>query len=183
MAPQLEWLLRRRSCRRLASPGPGGDELALMLRAAHRTPDFGGLHPYRFLAARGDGLARLGEAMRRAAIAAGRSEKTIARAPGMPGRAPLVIVAAASPVPDETITALDQLLCAGGSVLMLQLAARALGYGSIWRSGWPMRERAMHDELGLAATERIVGFLYVGTPDEPETPPEDPEPFFRLSWL
>ncbi|MDR2032223.1 MAG: nitroreductase family protein [Azoarcus sp.] len=182
-APHLEWLLRRRSCRRLTGPGPSDGELERMLRAAHRTPDFGSLHPYRFLAARGDGLARLGEAMRRAAIAAGKSEKAIARAPGMPGRAPLVIVAVASPVSDGTVSGLDQLLCAGSSVLMLQLAARALGYSSIWRSGWPMMERAMHDELGLDASEQIVGFLYVGVPDEPETPPEDPDPFSRLSWL
>ena len=68
----LALLLRRRSCHRLAAPGPGDDELALMLRAAYRAPDFKSLHPYRFLAARGDGLARLGEAMRRAAIAAGK---------------------------------------------------------------------------------------------------------------
>jgi nitroreductase len=182
-AEPLSLLLARRSSHALTAPGPGDDELALMLRAALRTPDFQSLRPYRFLAARGEGLSRLGEAMRRAAIAAGKSEKVIARAPGMPSRAPLVIVAVASPVASEIVSDLDQLLCAGASVLMLQLAARALGYGSIWRSGWPMMERALHDELGLAATERIVGFLYVGTPAEPESPPAYPEPFSVLSWL
>jgi nitroreductase len=67
---------------------------------------------------------------------------------------------------------------------MLHLAARALGYGSVWRSGWPMAERALHDELGLAATEQIVGFLYVGAPDEAESPPpDDPDPFSCFAWI
>jgi len=179
----LALLLNRRSCRKLRAPGPDDDELAAMLRAAHRAPDFGGLRPYRFLAARGEGLRRLGEAMRRAAVASGKSEKVVARAPTMPLRAPLVLVVVASPVGSETVPEFDQLLCAGSCVLMLQLAARALGYGAIWRSGWPMFDPQLRAELNLAAHERIVGFLYVGVADEPEEPPDDPEPFARLRWL
>jgi nitroreductase len=180
----LALLLKRRSSRALIAPGPNDDELALMLRAAYRTPDFGSLRPYRFLAACGEALTRLGEAMQRAAIVAGKPEKIIARAPKMPLRAPLLIVAVASPQANETVSDLDPLLCAGGSVLMLQLAARALGYGSIWRSGWPMESRPLHDELGLDEKEQIVGFLYVGTAEEAETPSdEDPEPFFHFAWL
>lgn len=179
----LEFLLNRRSCHQLTAPGPSDEELALMLRVALRTPDFGQLHPYRFLAARGDGLARLGQAMQRAAIAAGKPEKIIARAPGMPLRAPLVIVVVATPRLDKIVPEFDQILCAACTVLMLQMAARSLGYGGVWRSGWMMVDQGFHRELGLFEREQIVGFLYLGTPaaaDE-EAPPADP--FDYLSWI
>ena len=179
----LEFLLNRRSCHQLTAPGPGDEELALMLQVALRTPDFGQLHPYRFLAARGDGLDRLGQAMQLAAIAAGKPEKTIARAPNMPHRAPLVIVVVATPRPDKNVPEFDQQLCAACTVLMLQLAARSLGYGGMWRSGWAMYDESFHRELGLVEREQIVGFLYLGTPaaaDE-EAPPADP--FAYLSWI
>lgn len=179
----LEFLLNRRSCHQLTAPGPSDEELALMLQVALRTPDFGHLHPYRFLAARGDGLERLGQAMQRAAIAAGKPEKIIARAPSMPQRAPLVIVVVATPRIDKIVPEFDQLLCAACTVLMLQMAARSLGYGGVWRSGWMMYDASFHRELNLAEHERIVGFLYLGTPaaTDEEAPPADP--FTYLSWI
>lgn len=184
MNAALDLLLNRRSCHQLAAPGPDDAQLDLILRAALRSPDFGHLRPYRFLAARGDGLDRLGQAMQRAAIAAGKSEKQVARAPNMPHRAPLVIVVIASPRADKIVPQFDQVLCAAGCVLMMQLAARALGLGGIWRSGWAMEDPAMATELGLADGELIVGFLYLGTPahGDGEAPPAtDPATF--VSWL
>ena len=164
--PALAALLTRRSHHTLRAPGPADDEFALLLAAAQRTPDFGALQPYRFLAARGAGLDRLGQAMQRAAIAAGKSERAIARTLTMPQRAPLVVVVVASPKQHPNVPAFDQQLCAGGAVLMMQMAARALGYSGVWRSGWLMYDRGFHTELGLAEHEQIVGFLYLGTPDE-----------------
>jgi len=180
----LEFLLNRRSCHDLTAPAPGDEELALILQVALRTPDFGQLHPYRFLAARGEGLDRLGQAMQRAAIAAGKPEKIIARAPGMPHRAPLVIVVVATPRPDKNVPEFDQLLCAACTVLMMQLAARSLGYGGIWRSGWMMYDQGFNRELSLGEREQIVGFLYLGTPAAPEEESSRPtDPFDFLSWL
>lgn len=180
----LELLLNRRSCHHLEAPGPGAEALSLILQAGLRSPDFGHLRPFRFLAARDEGLDRLGAAMARAAIAAGKPEKVITRAPSMPHRAPLVLVVVASPREHQHVPTMDQLLCAACSVLMMQLAARALGYGGVWRSGWMMYDRHFHRELGLAESEQIVGFLYLGSPGarppEPH-PPEDPAAY--LSWI
>jgi nitroreductase len=180
----LDLLLNRRSCHQLIAPAPGEEELALILQAALRTPDFGHLRPFRFLAAQGEGLDRLGLAMQRAAIAANKPEKIIARAPGMPHRAPLVIVVVAQPKPDKTVPDFDQILCAACTVLMMQLAARALGYGGIWRSGWMMYDSGFRRELGLDEQAQIVGFLYLGTPglsEETDFPSEDP--FGYVSWI
>jgi nitroreductase len=179
----LDFLLKRRATRALTAPGPSDDELALILQAALRAPDFNTLRPYRFLAARGEGLQRLGATLHQAAIESGKSERKIARAASLPLRAPLVLVGVASPQPDDLVPALDQTLCAASSVLMMHLAARSLGYGSIWRSGWVMHDRHVHTALNLAEHEQIVGFLYVGTPTEADAPIDDPDPFSRLTYL
>lgn len=182
--PALELLLQRRSSHDLAAPAPGDDELALILRAALRVPDFRRLRPFRFFAARGEGRERLGQAMLRAASAAGKSEKVLDRAPLMPLRAPLVIVVAACHKPDEKVPAFEQQLSAACTILTMQLAARALGFGGIWRSGWMMYDRGFHRELGLGDEDQIVGFLYLGTPaadEEPELPEDNPDDF--LTWL
>ena len=181
--PALAALLTRRSHHTLRAPGPADDEFALLLAAAQRTPDFGALQPYRFLAARGAGLDRLGQAMQRAAIAAGKSERAIARTLTMPQRAPLVVVVVASPKQHPNVPAFDQQLCAGGAVLMMQMAARALGYSGIWRSGWLMYDRGFHTELGLAEHEQIVGFLYLGTPDEEDAAAPAAPAAGLLRWL
>lgn len=182
--PALDLLLGRRSCHRLTRPGPAPDELALIVAAALRAPDFRHLRPFRLLVAQGEGLDRLGQAMERAAIAAGQPQKVVGRAPRMPHRAPLVIVVAASPKPDKVVPVFDQQLCAASAVLMMQLAARALGYGGIWRSGWLMHDRGLHRELGLSDAEQIVGFLYLGTPtahQDAEPTRESPDDY--LVWL
>lgn len=178
-------LLNRRSCHSVRAPGPDDAELALILRAALRVPDFQRLRPYRFLAARDEGLDRLGQAMQRAALAAGRSKAEIARTPRMPHRAPLVITVVASPRPSTLVPLFDQQLCAASTVLTLQLAARALGYGGLWRSGWLMYDRGFHRELGLDEDEQIVGFLYLGTPQRAEETTHEavPAPQDVLTWI
>lgn len=183
--PALTFLLERHSSRELTAPGPSDGELELILRAALRAPDFGRLRPYRFLAARGEGLDRLGAAMQRAAVAAGKPEKIIARAPAMPHRAPLLITVVASPQEHKTVPRYDQELCAASAVLLMQMAALALGYGGIWRSGWLMYDRGFQRELGLAGHEQIAGFLYLGTavPGGQEEPRVAANPQDYLRWL
>ena len=45
------------------------------------------------------------------------------------------------------------------------MAAYALGYGAMWRTGAQTYDAGIHAALGLDATESIVGFVYVGTPE------------------
>lgn len=183
MSPGLSLLLNRRSCHALTVPAPEGAALDVIFRAALRAPDFQHLRPFRFLVATGDGLDRLGDAMRRAALAAGKSAEMVERAPRMPHRAPMVVTVVASPKHSDVVTVFDQHLSAGCTVMAMQMAAQGLGFGGVWRSGWLMHDDDFHRELGLAEGERIVGFLYLGTPKHPPEPPpaEDPAPL--IQWL
>ena len=159
----LKLLLERRSCHALQAPAPSGVALEAILCAGLRVPDFQSLRPYEFLIAEGEGLDRLGAMMAQAARVAGKSDDVIARAARMPHRAPLVITVAARHRSSRVVRPLEQHLSAGCAVMAMQMAAVAQGFAGIWRSGWLMFDRTLHQRLGLADDDQIVGFLYLGT--------------------
>ncbi|MDQ0505147.1 NAD(P)H nitroreductase [Xanthobacter agilis] len=177
----LSLLLNRRSTTALEDPGPSGAELEIILRAALRVPDFQALRPYAFLIAEGEGRARLGRLMQEAAIASGRPQGDVARAAGMPLRAPLVIIVVAKARESTIVSRFEQQLSAGCAVMAMQMAAVALGYSGIWRSGWPMFDPHLATALELGADDRMVGFLYLGTPARSLAPaaPVNPQAFTR----
>lgn len=183
LSPGLSLLLNRRSCHALTEPGPDGAALDAIFQAALRVPDFLHLRPFRFLVARGDGRDRLGQAMLRAALAAGKPDAVVERTPRLPHRAPLVVIVVAVPRVSDVVPVFDQVLSAGCTVMAMQMAAQAQGFGGVWRSGWLMHDDGFHRELGLAEGERIVGFLYLGTPSvQPApAPAEDHSPL--VHWL
>ena len=43
------------------------------------------------------------------------------------------------------------------------LAAHALGYGAMWKTGEPAYDARVKEAIGLLASDAIVGFLYIGT--------------------
>jgi nitroreductase len=169
----LTLLRQRRSCAALTEPAPEGEALEAILQAALRVPDFQRLRPYRFFIAEGDGLERLGGLMEQAARTSGHPPEIIERAPRMPKRAPLVVVVAAIHRPHDIVSRFEQQLTAGCAVMAMQMAAVAQGFGGLWRSGWPMFDRGLHEALGLGDEDQIVGFLYLGTP---KTPPPEARP-------
>ena len=52
----------------------------------------------------------------------------------------------------------------------LVTAAHAMGFAASWITEWYAYDRAVLDKLGLAANERIAGFVHIGRPAKP---PED----------
>ena len=60
---------------------------------------------------------------------------------------------------------LEQRLSAGCAAHGVLLAAEALGYAGIWRTGDAAFDRNVMDGLGLGQDEEIIGFLYLGSRD------------------
>lgn len=147
----------------MTAPGPSREQLLVLLRAALRVPDFLNLRPYRFLVAQDQGLVRLGEAMQRAALASGRPASDVERAKRMPLRAPLIVIVISSPKTSDVVSLFDQHLCAACAAHAIELAATAMGFAGIWRTGWPATDANLAKELGLRPAESIVAFLYLGT--------------------
>jgi nitroreductase len=68
----------------------------------------------------------------------------------------------------------EQILSAGAACMNLCIAANALGYGSNWVTEWVSYSKTFCEGFGLAANERIAGFVHIGTasvkPDDRERP-------------
>lgn len=171
-------LLGRTSSPKLRDPGPTGAELDLMLRCALRAPDHGLLRPWRFVVFRGEARLRLGEIL----VAAERRRNPSATPEALdklqrnPLRAPLVIACVAVTVPDHKVPVIEQVASMAAAVQNLQLAAGALGYGAMWRTGPLAADEHVKADLGFAPRDEIVAFLYVGTVDGERRHGEAPEP-------
>ncbi len=166
----LEFLRARRSTpsRLLAEPGPDDAQLRQMLECAVRVPDHGNLTPWRLLLMRGHARLELGDFI--AGLSARRrpeETKAIEKDRLRFSYAPLVIVVIASMHPAHKVPEQEQLLSAGAVCLTLLQAADALGFGAQWLTGWAAYDAEVSARLGVQApTERIVGFIHVGTARE-----------------
>jgi nitroreductase len=166
----LEAIAARRSYGRLSEPAPSDEELRVLLAAAASAPDHGELRPLRFIVLRGAGkdafgpvLARAYEA-RCAALGTTADPSKVDKDLTKLGRAPLVVVAAAVRQASPKIPFEEQEDAVAAAVQNLLLAATALGYGSMWRTGDESRDANVKAALGLSPHDAIVGFVYLGTP-------------------
>jgi nitroreductase len=151
----------------LSEPAPDDAQLEQILSVALTAPDHGRLRPYRFITIRGDARHRLSDIF---------GEATLRREPEVepaylqkqkdkPLRSPLIVVVVASVVDNPKIPEIEQLLSAGAAAHNVLLASNALGFGSIWLTGANAYDDYVCEQLGIADNERIIGFLYIGTPD------------------
>lgn len=169
--PMLALLATRRSVKpdRLLAPGPKPEEIETMLTIASRVPDHKKLAPWRFIVLEGEARARLGEVIAQACIAEEKeppSEVRLAMERGRLLRAPLVIAVVSRVTPHRSAPEWEQILSAGAACFNLCLAANAMGYGTSWITEWIAYNARVRAALGLAETERIAGFVYIGTPAE-----------------
>jgi nitroreductase len=130
--------------------------------------------PLKFVALRGDARRRLGEVWATAeAQRTGTDVETrIAKDGQKPLRAPLILMVAVR-TSQDAVRAEEDYATAAAATQNVLLAAHALGYGAIWRSGDMIRSPEVRAFLGLDPTDRIVGAVYVGElVEEPPTAPD-----------
>lgn len=160
-------LLKRNSSARLTFPAPDGTLLDTLFQAAFRAPDHGLLKPWRYLVIEGDGLDRLGDLFVASALHECPQLSLVQQDKfrKMPSRAPMIIVAIASTHEHVKIPEIEQIMAAGVGVGYLLLSLQAEGFGGMWRTGPLAYNSEIHKGLGLTQQERLIGFLYVGTPE------------------
>ena len=150
----------------LGEPAPDEKQLRQILKTALSAPDHGRLHPYRFLSIRDEARNKLSEIF---GAATQRREPDVdatylRKQKEKPLRSPLIVVVIAQLIDSPKIPEIEQMLSAGAAAHNVLLAANALGFGSIWLTGANAYDAYVRDELGLEDNERIVGFIYIGTP-------------------
>ena len=159
----LDLLLNRCSQPRLQAPAPEGQALENIKQAALRAPDHACLSPWKFIVCQNQGLIRLGEIFEQAAIFADKSEKEIERAPQLPLRAPMVMVAIAKYTNHKKVPWVEQVASASCAVHAMQMAAVAQGFAGVWRTGSFAQDPIVKQAFELAEQDEIVGFLYLGS--------------------
>jgi nitroreductase len=173
----LQALLSRQSHWPLMNPGPDDQQLATIFDAALRAPDHGRLQPWRFVIVRGAAREALGEVL---------VDLACARSPGDPRSAhahrarkvqaaPVIIALSAAIDAESTVPEIEQLLAVGAAAMNMLNAIHVLGYGGFWATGVDSYDPAMHAALGFEASERLLGFLFVGTPQPNQRPVARPE--------
>lgn len=158
-------LLGRESALRLEEPAPSEAAFDAIFRSAVRAPDHGKLRPWRFVLIKGDARERFGEVLAET-LKARRPDATpemLARERQKALRAPAIVVVAARVNANARIPVIEQILSAGAAAQNIMLAAHALGYGAMWKTGEPAYDDSVKQALGLEAADAIVGFLYLGT--------------------
>ncbi len=150
----------------LIEPAPDDSQLEQIFAVALSAPDHGRLRPYRFITIRGDARHKLADIFGRAIqqrepdVPAGYLQKQKDK----PLRSPLIVVVVASLIQSPKIPEIEQMLSAGAAAHNILLASNALGFGSIWLTGANAYDAYVCNELGLSENERIIGFIYIGTP-------------------
>lgn len=146
-------------------PGPSAAQVGTLVRLAARVPDHGKLGPWRFVVIEGEGRRRAGEAL--AGLSADAQSQQIARQTFL--RAPVCVMVVSAAAAHPKIPEWEQVLSAGAACFALELSAHAMGFGACWLTGWPCYDERARAALGLAAHERIAGFIHIGTPTETPT--------------
>jgi nitroreductase len=174
MPDALDLLKTRRSVKpvELTGPGPAPAELDTLLTVASRVPDHGKLTPWRFIVFDGDARLKAGETIANVfrADTPQATEDQVAFERNRLARAPLVVAVVSRAAPHVKIPEWEQVLSAGAAAMNLVNAAHALGYAATWITEWYAYDRRVLDALGLAASEKIAGFVHIGRPGRP---PED----------
>ena len=80
-------------------------------------------------------------------------------------RAPLVVAVVSRAAPHAKIPEWEQLLSSGAAAMNLMIAANALGFGASWLTEWYAYDSNVLTALGLSPTEKIAGFVHIGTAD------------------
>ena len=71
------------------------------------------------------------------------------------------------------IPAVEQVIAVAAAAENMILAAHALGYGTMWKTGASAYDDGFKMAIGLEPTDHIVGYIYLGTNASGRTLPRD----------
>tara|TARA_B100000767_G_scaffold266512_1_gene283986 strand:- start:264 stop:821 length:558 start_codon:yes stop_codon:yes gene_type:complete len=163
----LDNILTRTSSSILRAPFPSDEEMGLVYKAALRAPDHKWLRPSRFIQITGEGLDKLSDIF----FDYGKnhvkdiSKEKLKKYKSIPYRAPMIIVLVSSITKHPSVPDHEQMFTTAAAAQNILLALHALNYSGIWRTGIFAMNQTIEKSLGLDNNQRILGYLYVGTPD------------------
>jgi nitroreductase len=156
----------RASAARLAEPGPTPEHLLRILEAATHAPDHGRLKPWRLIVLHQAARHQFADAV----VAARRSrlpeptEEQLELEREKLWRSPTLVVVGCALVRDNPkVPEVEQVLSVGAAAQNMFLAAHALGYGVMWKTGPAAYDDRVKRSVGLQAHDHIVAIMHFGT--------------------
>jgi len=148
----------------LQGPAPTQEHIQRIIDAGAHAPDHGKLAPWRFVVIEGEARTILGQALVSSLLAKDPAA-TIdqqKRERDKVLRAPCIITVAARIYKTNKVPDIEQVLAVGAAAQNMFLAAHALGYGVMWKTGTGAYDAGVKTALGLHVDDHIVAFLYLG---------------------
>lgn len=174
----------RASAVKLSAPAPTREHLQRIIDAGARAPDHGKLSPWRFVVLGNTARQQLGEVMAQGLLARdpGADADQLQRERNKAGRAPCIIAVAARITKPHKVPESEQVHATVAAAQNMFLAAHALGYGAMWKTGPAAYSLQVKQLLGLNEDDHIVALLYLGTINMPGTP-RGPAHKEAVRWL
>ena len=157
-------LLTRQSNAVLEEPAPENEQLDFIFKAACQAPDHCSLTPWRFIVIQGEARLLLGALFVKSVQTRnhGISEETKEKFQNLPLKAPLLVAVVCCEKEHARVPKVEQYLSLGAAVGNILLAAHAQDVGAMWRTGDVSYCPIVSGGLGLVATEKLCGFVYLG---------------------
>lgn len=157
------------SAKAMTAPGPNFEQLTEILEIAVRVPDHGKLAPWRFILFEGNARQNVGQGFASvwAKAHADHGPESLDFQRGLFMRAPVVLAVVSTAAPHGKIPVWEQQMSAAAVCYNVVLAATALGFDAQWQSDWVVYDEGAKFVMGVNATEKIAGLIYVGTSTVP----------------
>lgn len=163
---EIDNILTRNSPIELCEPYPDDAQMELVYKAALRAPDHAWLRPSRFLQITDNGLKKLSEIFYNYAKEniKGVTDEKLEKFKKAPFRAPMIIVLISNITDHPSVPEHEQMFSTAAAAQNILLSLHAMNFGGIWRTGKFAMNRSIEESLGLENNQKILGYLYVGTP-------------------
>lgn len=148
----------------LSTPGPDADQIADILTLGARSPDHGKMTPWRFVVMGPQSRAEIAEHLSALAVQKNLPAKAVAVLAKLTA-APvtILVVSTARPGPKPVW---EQELSSGAVCMNLEHAASAYGFSACWITDWYAYDAEAAALFGVRETEKIAGFIHIGTSPE-----------------
>ncbi len=183
----LEAIRTRRSIQKMKPDPVPQSMIEQILEAATWAPNHFLTEPWRFIVLQGEGRKQLGKVFAALYVDKQRDEginpDLLEKQAERALRAPVVILVIATPSPKKHILPREEFAACCAGVQNMLLTAHALGLGAIWSTGPAATHPRTRELFLLEEREEVVGFIYIGYPDQ-SLPKGKRTPFqHKTLWL
>jgi nitroreductase len=168
----LEAIRTRRTAGKIRADVPPREAIEELLEAATWAPNHRLNEPWRFFVLAGDERKRFGELMAADACRdlddpSGEKSRGIVESQMKKAtRSPVIIAVACDPPASSKIDPVEDVCAVACGVQNMMLAAHARGLATKWSSGQACYSPGIKSFFGLSPEHQILGYIYLGYPDE-----------------